>query len=275
MINDIKKDCYIVKSGDNIDYLQFNKLLEFQDKLTHAVFLKKHNIGFDLNSRPEIRENAINRISKEFNIDKNNIIQAKQEHTDIVQNVENIEKNIIKGVDGFYTNKSNIASIVTFADCIPVMVYDPKENVYANIHSGWKGVCNKIVIKGINKLVSDYGCKVNNLIVCIGPNIGKDNFLVNEDVVSIYKNVFKNHIEYKDYIDKYPIILDTDLFNEKGKQYRIDNNLLLELMLKNAGVLENNIFNCNICTVSSSDLFHSRRVEGTGFEKNGNLMMIK
>lgn len=275
MINDIKKDCYIVKSGDNIDYLQFNKLLEYQDKLTHAVFLKKHDIGFDLFSRPEIRENAINRISKEFNIDKNNIIQAKQEHTDIVQNVENIEKNILKGVDGFYTNKSNIASIVTFADCIPVMVYDPKENVYANIHSGWKGVCNQIAIKGINKLISDYGCKANNLIVCIGPNIGKDNFLVNDDVVTTYKNVFKNHIEYKDYIDKYPIIFDTDLFNEKGKQYRIDNNLLLELMLKNAGVLEENIFNCNICTVSSSDLFHSRRVEGTGFEKNGNLMMIK
>lgn len=275
MINDKNNDCYIVKSGDNIDYLQFNKLLEYQDKLTHAVFLKKHDIGFDLFSRPEIRENAINRISKEFNINKENIIQAKQEHTDIVQNVENIEKNILKGVDGFYTNKSNIASIVTFADCIPVMIYDPKENVYANIHSGWKGVCNKIVIKGINKLVSDYGCKANNLIVCIGPNIGKDNFLVNDDVVSIYKDVFKNNIEYKDYIDKYPIIFDTDLFNEKGKQYRIDNNLLLELMLKNAGVLEENIFNCNICTVSSSDLFHSRRVEGTGFEKNGNLMMIK
>lgn len=32
---------YTIKKNENIDYLQFNKLLEFQDKLVHGIFLKK------------------------------------------------------------------------------------------------------------------------------------------------------------------------------------------------------------------------------------------
>ena len=262
-------ESYRVKHGDNIDYLQYNKLLEFQDKLIHAVFFKKHDVGFHLKNYPEIREKSIIKVCKEFNISKNNIIQARQLHTDIVQNVDNYTENIIEGVDGFCTRKSNIATITSFADCIPVMIYDPKENVYANIHSGWKGVCKKITIKGIEKICNDYGCKTNNLIVCIGPNISKKNFLVNDDVVEIYKD------EFDYYIKKYPIIEETDFANEKGKQYRIDNNLLLELLLKDVGVLKENIVNCNICTVDNSLDFHSRRVEGEMFENNGNLMMLK
>ena len=260
---------YIVKTGDNIDYLQFNKLLEFEDKLTHAVFLKHHGVGFHLRNHPEIREESVGKVCNEFGINRENIIQARQLHTDIVQNVDNCSQNIIEGVDGFCTNKSNIATIITFADCIPVMVYDPVLNVYANIHSGWKGVCNHIAVKGISKIEKEYGSKAQNLIVCIGPNISKQNFLVNDDLVEIYSGIFD------EYIKKYDIISETDLSNDKGKQYRIDNNLLLELMLKDAGILEENIFNCNICTVSDSEDFHSRRAEGPDFENNGNLMMLK
>ncbi len=260
---------YTIKKNENIDYLQFNKLLEFQDKLVHGIFLKNHNVGFHLKNDPEIREESVNKVCKEFKIDRSKIIQARQMHTDIVQKVDNCTENIIDGVDGFCTNRKNIATIITFADCMPVMIYDPVNNVYANIHSGWKGVCNKIALKGIEKIKENYDCKTNNLIVCIGPNISKESFLVNDDVVKIYNNIFGV------YINKYPIISETEYINKKGKQYKIDNNLLMELMLKDVGVLEKNIFNCDICTVLDSKEFHSRRAEGPMFENNGNIMMLR
>ena len=97
----------------------------------------------------------------------------------------------------------------------------------------------------------------------------KKAFLVNDDVVKIYNNIFGV------YINKYPIISETEYINKKGKQYKIDNNLLMELMLKDVGVLEKNIFNCDICTVLDSKEFHSRRAEGPMFENNGNIMMLR
>lgn len=255
-----------------IDFLQFNKLLEFEDKLVHAIFLKKHNIGFNLQDCIGVRDKSISVISKKFKINKNRIVQSHQTHSNNIKEYNEkteIEQNVLNDYDGYVCNKKDIATIITFADCIPVFIYDPKNNVYANIHSGWRGVVNQISIKAIQTLVRKYNSSLSSLICCIGPNIRRECFLVNEDLVQIYNENFK------DYIKSYPIIEETDLHNDKGKQYKIDNNLLLELLLKENGVLDKNIINSEICTVCNSNDFHSRRAEGENFQKGGGLMMLK
>ena len=265
-------DKIIITRISEIDFLQFTKLLEFEDKLTHAIFLKNHNIGFNLQDNIEIRDKSINVISKEFNINKDRIVQSHQTHSDNIKEYNEqsaIKQNVLKNYDGYICNRKDIATIITFADCIPVFIYDPKNNVYANIHSGWRGVVNQISIKSIQTLIKKYNSKASNLICCIGPNIRKECFLVNKDLVDIYKK------QFDEYIKKYTIVEETDLCNEKGKQYRIDNNLLLELLLKDNGILEKNIINSEICTVCNSDDFHSRRAEGENFQKGGGLMMLK
>lgn len=257
---------------ENIDYLQFDRLLEFQDKLVHAIFLKEHEIGFNLDANLETRERSIETLSKKFNINYEQFVQSHQTHSDHIKRINSKidnNKRIINDFDGFITDVPEIASITTFADCVPVFIYDYKNNVYANIHAGWRGIINKITIKAIKILVNEYKSSLSNIICCIGPNIRKECFLVNDDLVQIYKKA------YGDYIKKYPIVEKTDLKNENGKQYRIDNNLLLKQMLIEVGILEKNIINSNICTVCHSSNFHSRRVEGENFQKNGGLMMLK
>lgn len=257
---------------DYIDYLQFNKLLEFQDKLMHAIFLKNHSIGFNLQDELEIREQSINRVSRQFNIDKNYIVQSHQTHSNNIKEFnskDEVRQKIFNDFDGYITNASHIASLITFADCVPIFIYDSKNNVYANIHSGWRGVVNQISIKAIKMLIKKYNSNPSNLICCIGPNIRKECFLVNDDLVKIYKETFIDHIK------KYPIIEETDFTNEKGKQYRIDNNLLLRILFKESGILDKNIIDSEICTVCNSNDFHSRRVEGESFQKGGGLMMLK
>lgn len=257
---------------DDIDYLQFNRLLEFEDRLVHAIFLKNHNIGFNLGNNLEVREKSIDRISKEFNINKNIIVQSHQTHSsniNIFSDINTKKTNILSDYDGFITDIKRVATIITFADCIPVFIYDPKNNVYANIHSGWRGIINGIAIKGINELVKKYNSNIKNLICCIGPNIRKECFLVNKDLVDIYVNT------YNEKVKRLPIIEKTDLKNEKGIQYRIDNNLLLKELLKEIGILDENIIDSCICTVCKSNDFHSRRAEGENFQKCGGLMMLK
>ena len=65
------------------------------------------------------------------------------------------------------------------------------------------------------------------------------------------------------------------MYNEKGIQYLIDTVLLNKIMLNKIGLLDKNIIDCNICTVCSNDMFHSRRVEGINYEVNSAIMMLK
>jgi len=174
-----------------------------------------------------------------------------------------------QGVDGIITDKANVATLLTFADCMSLLMYDPVNKALANIHSGWQGTVKKIGIKAVHKMIEEYNCKPENIICCFGPSIRRDHFLVNDDVMQIFQSKFS------DICNKYNIIEDTDLSNEKGKQYRIDTVLLNTVLLKEAGLLEKNIIDSNICTMCHNDKFHSRRVEGEQYQTNGGLMMIR
>ena len=114
----------------------------------------------------------------------------------------------------------------------------------------------------------DFKTDKNDVIFCIGPSIRKECFIVNEDVVKIYENEFKNDIDLKEIIEK------TDQFNDKGIQYKIDNILLYKKLLANEKIPKENIIDSKICTVCNSDKFHSRRAEGEMYQTNGSITML-
>ena len=290
------QDYYIVDNGKT-QLLKFKKLEEFKDKVELAFSLKTYNNGFKYDINDEVHEDVrltkFNNISKSLNIDKRKIILPKQEHTDNIRiiekdeiikkgnslkedNINNIDANLVtklfyklRDIDGLITNVKGAILATTFSDCTPLFFYDPIKNVIANIHSGWVGTTKKIGAKTVDILVSQMDCKPKNILCFIGPHIRKDHFLVNDDVKEIFENTFQ------DICKKYNIIEETNLINEKGKQYKIDTTLINKLMLEEKGILENNIFDCNLCTVCNKDMFHSRRAEGIDYEVNTGIMYLK
>lgn len=272
-----------VVRSNGFEYIQFNRLLEFAE-LKHAYTIKNNNIGFN-KLQPETTKKSYNTLCKEFNINENDIIQLYQDHTKEILEIKekndiiNTETNIVQSLgtsyekmlhyDGIITNCENVGTIITTADCMPLMFYDPINKLFANIHSGWKGTVKQIGIKAVEKMIKEYNSKPENIICCIAPCIHKNNFLVNEDVRNIYIN------EIGEQCKKYNIIEETDLENEKGKQYRIDNIKLYAELLKEIGLIEKNIIDSEICTVESHDLFHSRRMEGENYNVNANFMMLE
>lgn len=290
------QDYYIVDDGKT-QLLKFKKLEEFKDKVELAFSLKTYNNGFKYDINDEVHEDVrltkFNNISKSLNIDKRKIILPKQEHTDNIRiiekdeiikkgnslkedNINNIDANLVtklfyklRDIDGLITNVKGAILATTFSDCTPLFFYDPIKNVIANIHSGWVGTTKKIGTKTVDILVSQMDCKPENILCFIGPHIRKDHFLVNDDVKEIFENTFQ-------YIcKKNNVIEETNLHNEKGKQYRIDTTLINKIMLEESGILEKNIFDCNLCTVCNKDMFHSRRAEGIDYEVNTGIMYLK
>lgn len=127
---------YTIKTGDDIEYLQFNKLLEFQDDLAHGFTLKTFNVG--LNKEESNLDFNNEKISRLLNIEKEKIYKPKQTHSSNIVQIINGKENLIN-VDGLITDKIKKALVISIADCICLMMYDPKNKVIANIHSRLEG----------------------------------------------------------------------------------------------------------------------------------------
>ena len=239
--------------GD-VEYIQCKKLLEYSDKLRHAYTIRKNNMDFNRNNLDyEIVKNNYKRLCKSIDIDYNNIVRPKQSHTDVIECVYDT-KTLYTDVDGLCTNKKDIILSLVYADCIPILFYDPIKNVVSNIHSGWKGTVQRISVKAIEKMKKEYNSKPEDIICFIGPSICKKHFSVHDDVKDIFYNEFKNDITINRVIEK------GNIEDEKQK-YEIDTVLINRILLENEGVLPENIIESNLCTVCHSEYFHSYRVD--------------
>lgn len=282
-MKDLSNENVIHVIKDGIQYLQFRKLLEYDDAITHA-----YSLGIDTNYRtakPDKQEipkdeyeKAINdykKICNELNTNYLNVVKTNQEHTDNIQIVNTkINKNYMdvnleqyNDTDGLITSKKNLILSTTNADCILMLFFDPVTKTIANVHSGWKGTLQRISIKTVEKMIKEFNCNPKDIICCICPSIRKCHFEVDKDV----KDMFE-----KEFVDL-QINKETDIMEkQKGKEkWNIDTVLINKIILENAGLKEENIINSGICSVCNSDLIHSYRVEKQGYGLSTALIMLK
>lgn len=268
---DLSNENMIHIKNDKIEYLQFKRLLEF-DNLVHCYTLSENNVNFK--SYSSNFDASINKISRALNINRENIVRPIQKHTDCIKNVENSTdkwQNVdnYNNVDGLLTNKVGINLMLSFADCTPILLYDPINKAIGNIHSGWRGTVQKIGQKAVKKMIKDYGSKPENIIACIGPCIGKCHFEVDEDVKDIFEQTFNYFGRNCDIIEKQSNLV-------KGKQkYHINTALINRLMLEECGLDKNNIVESGICTVCNSEYMHSYRAQKEKSGRNITLLGMK
>lgn len=261
---------------ENYEFLQFKRLLRYPN-IAHA-----YSVGIDKNFRTFSPSNSsliceqykkslsnYESLCKLIDLNNVNIIKARQNHTDNIINIEEIQNNdtidTLNKVDGLITNKSNIALATTNADCILFMFYDPINNVIANVHSGWKGTLQEISVKTIKKMNKIYKSKAKDIIVCICPSIRKCHFEVSKDVYKLFYNKFKELNEVDNCIMK----------SDTEEKWFIDTVLINKIILKQAGILEENIEDSGICSVCNKNLIHSYRAEGEGYGLATAIISIK
>ena len=164
------------------------KLLKFKN-IKHGFFnraggvskgiYKSLNCGLGSNDNiNNIRKN-IDRVCKKIGCNKNNLILMSQIHSNIVHKVTKIPNKKLKG-DSLVTNRKGIALGILTADCAPILIYDPVNNLIGAIHAGWRGAYKKIVSNTLKKFKFK-GSNFKDLIVVIGPCISKKNYEVKRD----------------------------------------------------------------------------------------------
>lgn len=211
-----------------------------------------------------VRENY-NILFSALGLDPERAVLSHQTHTDNIRIVT--ERDIGKGiavqrdykdVDGLITNLKDVPLVTQFADCVPLLFYDPKAEVIAASHAGWRGTAQEIGRKTVEKMVSHFGSNPGDIKVAIAPSIGKCCYEVDDPVLKGF-----DHIDY---------IPQSAIFTPKENgRYMLDLWTANKLILENAGIKNENICVTDLCTCCNSQFFHSHRASGGN---RGNLAAI-
>lgn len=259
---DLSNENVIHIKRNGLEYLQFKKLLEYED-LTHAYSLGLENnfqITESNDSGKYTEKETIDYKKLCDNIGSNytHLIKPNQHHTNSVKIVNSKEKNKpyfnmnkYYDTDGLITKQKNVMLATTNADCILLLFYDPVKKVIANTHSGWRGTVQRISVETVKKMKQDFNCNPQDIICCICPSIRKCHFEVDRDVKEIFKNEFKDLENINEIIEE----------KIQNKKWNIDTVLINKILLTREGLKQENIIDSKICSVCNSDLIHSYRAE--------------
>lgn len=263
------------KDGD-FEYIQFKVLNDLG--LKHCITLrhggKSEGEYTSLNFRT-LGQDKIENVLSNVEIVKNSLgfskfHKATQAHTDKVlvidkDNMENysFEKLNKEEFDGYITKDSNIATLITTADCNPIIIYDKAKDVVANVHAGWKGVINRIYINAINLMQEKFNSNVEDLVICVGPSIRKCCFTSQEES---FKEKFTSVFKYEeDYLE----------YEEDNTTFHIDLIEILKHEFKNVGVKDSQIHIAPICTrCNTQDFFSYRYAVQNNFKDYGTMATI-
>jgi len=138
-----------------------------------------------------------------------------------------------EGVDGLVCRERDMLLTVRGADCVTLLFYDTKRDIYGACHSGWRGTAGKISVATIEAMRS-MGAAADDIIVAIGPSVGGCCYTVGGEV----KNAF--------------LEADGDFaacFRQEEKGTVLNLQKAVEISLIKAGVKEENISDCGECTV--------------------------
>lgn len=251
-----------IKNKNGIEYLQFKKLNEYPE-IVHGFFLRHGGVSTgvynSLNTRlagMDKKDNVFTNyemICNALNIDSKRLCKAKQAHTN---NVMDIKESMIDSfniyslndneVDAYIISEKDVYTVVTTADCIPIIIYDPVKKIVVNIHSGWKGTIKHIAMKAVEKIINEYDSNTKDLIVCLGPSISKCCFTSkDEKFKENFTNIWPEEEKY--------------IFYDK-EEIHIDLKYLVKYDLQRIGIKQENIFDANVCTKCNNKDFYSFRV---------------
>jgi YfiH family protein len=89
-----------------------------------------------------------------------------------------------QGVDALVTNQRGISLFATFADCYPIVLWDPVQRATALAHAGWRGTEAHVGPAAVRAMEEQYGSRPADIQAGIGPGICGGCYEVGEEVAS-------------------------------------------------------------------------------------------
>ena len=161
--------------------------------------------------------------------------------------------------DALITDRPEVSLFLRFADCVPVLLYDPRRRAVGLVHAGWRGSLKKIVKATVEAMSERYGSRPGDLLAGIGPGIGPCHYAVGPEVVLQTRQAFNG-------------FADNLLLGQNGGYY-LDLWAANRAGLREAGVEQIEV--AEICTACRSQDFFSHRATGGLTGRFGGLIGLR
>ena len=226
------------------------------------------NLGFtEWDTKENVLENR-SRFQSALGTADLKLISLKQIHSDVVHLFNSAPSETCQG-DALATNRPGLLLGVQTADCVPILLVDPKKRAVVAIHAGWRGTLARIVVKAIGKMQMQYKSNPADLLAAIGPSIGGCCYEVGTEVATQFLSQFAEAPQWFDEFRTGDEPNPIQWLNRMPPGHQPPpKNVLLDLRKANraqllgAGLRASNIFVSDLCTPCRRDLLFSYRKEG-------------
>jgi len=232
--------------------MKFKHLSKYKN-ITHLITQKNESqeYGFSLALHTNENPQSIlkNRETIQKKLPNREFIVANQTHSDNIKIITTPQEQgwselstAIENCDALITNQKGIMLTILTADCVPILLFDPKKEIVSAIHAGWNGTYKQILYKTVRKMQKEFDCNPRDIIAGVAPSIGRCCYEVGEDVAKHFSD-------------------DSLAFDTIGDKYMLDLPYINQQQLLKAGLLLKNIELSNICTACEVENYFSYRKE--------------
>jgi len=232
-------------------YYQFPNLVTYAD-LAHGLFTRlgghsigpwtSLNTGHTVGDDPQAVEANHGLICEALRIERSDIVSPHQVHSAMVRVVGREHRGqVCPETDALITACPDVPLMLRFADCVPVLLYDPCHCVVGLAHAGWRGTADGIVGATVQAMADAFGCRPSDIVAGVGPAIGPCCYEVGHDVAASFREA--------------PQVLHPA---GDGHWY-LDLWAANQEQLARAGVRE--VYMANICTACHTEEWFSHRAE--------------
>jgi len=211
------------------------------------------------------------------------LVSLRQIHSDLIHRIEGIEGMQVEGMrddpmpgqlsagDGIVSDTPGVLVTVQTADCLPIILVDPKRRAVGVFHAGWRGTVQRIVEKGVGEMRKHFGSDPRKLVAAIGPGVQGCCYEVGEEVRTRFEaqfayasSLFREEKQSDPVREKYPLLF---LTARAPGHSELPVKLFLDLVEANrrqllgAGLMAKNIETTAPCTACHTELLFSFRAE--------------
>jgi YfiH family protein len=144
---------------------------------------------------------------------------------------------------------------IQVADCVPLLLADPRTGAVAAAHAGWRGMVAGVPGAAVAALRGAFGCDPGDLVAAAGPSIGPCCYEVGPEVPEAFLEAGHEPAALRAWV------------HPAGRR---DGGMMLDLwaatraLLEAAGVRASRIHQAALCTACHPDLCWSYRRDGAG-----------
>lgn len=218
--------------------------------------------GFNLLHRgqpapPHVRRNR-ERLCARLGIGEERLVIPQQTHGTRVAVVADGSEDLA-ATDGLLTATPGLCIAVSTADCVPLLLADPRQRAVGAVHAGWRGTLGRIAAGAIARMEEAFGTRPADVEVVIGPSISPEAFEVGPEVYEAFRAA------------AFPM---ERISRQINGRWHIDLWAANALTLAGAGVSPHRIRPTRICTYAHSDTFFSARRLGLEAGRTLNGIML-